>query len=106
MSVQHRSQWDNVSVQENTIRDLRRHVQQLEAQLGSLRQLNQPPTPSETTAVPKTQPQPRDRFAGESSHPSQAPDTCIPATIPRLRDAPDKTKLFGQSHWLNTAEKV
>lgn len=30
----------------------------------------------------------------------------IPATLPRLRVAPDKTKLFGPSHWLHTAEKV
>lgn len=30
----------------------------------------------------------------------------IPATLPRLRSTTDKTKLFGQSHWLHTAEKV
>lgn len=30
----------------------------------------------------------------------------IQATLPRLRVTPDKTKLFGPSHWLHTAEKV
>jgi hypothetical protein len=30
----------------------------------------------------------------------------IPATLPRLRVTPDKTKVFGPSHWLHTAEKV
>lgn len=32
--------------------------------------------------------------------------TCIPPLTPRLRHVPEKTKLFGQTHWLHTAEKV
>ncbi|KAH7156156.1 hypothetical protein EDB81DRAFT_379195 [Dactylonectria macrodidyma] len=31
--------------------------------------------------------------------------TSIPPVIPRLRNVPEKTKLFGQTHWLHTAEK-
>ena len=44
---------------------------------------------------------------------SQAPESCavsgdltIPATMPRLRNTAEKTKLFGPSHWMYTAEKV
>ncbi|KAK7429221.1 hypothetical protein QQZ08_004231 [Neonectria magnoliae] len=29
----------------------------------------------------------------------------IPPVTPRLRNVPEKTKLFGQTHWLHTAEK-
>ncbi|KAF7562439.1 hypothetical protein G7046_g1726 [Stylonectria norvegica] len=29
----------------------------------------------------------------------------IPPVVPRLRNVPEKTKLFGQTHWLHTAEK-
>lgn len=32
--------------------------------------------------------------------------TCIPPHTPRLRHVPEKTKLFGQTHWLHTAERV
>lgn len=32
--------------------------------------------------------------------------TSIPPFTPRLRHVPEKTKLFGQTHWLHTAEKV
>ncbi|CAG2003933.1 unnamed protein product [Fusarium graminearum] len=31
--------------------------------------------------------------------------TSIPPFTPRLRHVPEKTKLFGQTHWLHTAEK-
>ncbi|EEU48730.1 uncharacterized protein NECHADRAFT_90271 [Fusarium vanettenii 77-13-4] len=31
--------------------------------------------------------------------------TCIPPHTPRLRHVPEKTKLFGQTHWLHTAER-
>ncbi|KAK7413060.1 hypothetical protein QQX98_008068 [Neonectria punicea] len=30
----------------------------------------------------------------------------IPPVTPRLRNIPEKTKLFGQTHWLHTAEKT
>ncbi|KAF4986712.1 hypothetical protein FGRMN_10709 [Fusarium graminum] len=32
--------------------------------------------------------------------------TSIPPFTPRLRHVPEKTKLFGQTHWLHTAEKI
>jgi hypothetical protein len=106
-AMQQRRQGDSITAQhEKTIHDLRHHVQQLEAQLASLRQSNQLSTPSDITAGQRAQPQPKDRVSGEPSQSPQASDTCIPATLPRLRNAPDKTKLFGQSHWVHTAEKV
>jgi hypothetical protein len=33
-------------------------------------------------------------------------DLTIPTTVPRLRNTADKTKLFGPTHWVHTAEKV
>lgn len=43
----------------------------------------------------------------DASHSSpSANGWAIPATLPRLRIGPHKTKLFGPSHWLHTAEKV
>ncbi|KAF4471601.1 C6 transcription factor [Fusarium albosuccineum] len=36
---------------------------------------------------------------------STSSSTCIPPLTPRLRHVPEKTKLFGQTHWLHTAEK-
>lgn len=39
-------------------------------------------------------------------HPSStSSSTSIPPVTPRLRNVPEKTKLFGQTHWLHTAEK-
>lgn len=37
---------------------------------------------------------------------SASSSTCIPPHTPRLRHVPEKTKLFGQTHWLHTAERV
>lgn len=37
---------------------------------------------------------------------ASASSTCIPPHTPRLRHVPEKTKLFGQTHWLHTAERV
>ncbi|KAM5377375.1 hypothetical protein ACJZ2D_005056 [Fusarium nematophilum] len=36
---------------------------------------------------------------------STSSSTTIPPLVPRLRHVPEKTKLFGQTHWLHTAEK-
>ncbi|RSL99376.1 hypothetical protein CEP52_009742 [Fusarium oligoseptatum] len=36
---------------------------------------------------------------------SSSSSTCIPPHTPRLRHVPEKTKLFGQTHWLHTAER-
>jgi hypothetical protein len=87
--------------QEKTISELCRHVQSLQAQVVSLEQQNAL-TPSGPTAVQK---QGGSAVSGTSSQLS-APDTCTPAATPRLRNAPHKTKLFGQSHWIHTAEQV
>ncbi|KAJ9156627.1 putative C6 transcription factor [Pleurostoma richardsiae] len=38
--------------------------------------------------------------------PGPADGSSIPKIIPRLRATRDKTKLYGQSHWLHTAEKL
>ncbi|KAF5565445.1 C6 transcription factor [Fusarium phyllophilum] len=48
--------------------------------------------------LPKTTPAP------QTSTPIQS-STSIPPFTPRLRHVPEKTKLFGQTHWLHTAEK-
>lgn len=105
-AVQHGAQADTIAArQDKTIRDLRRQVQQLQAQLSSSRH-HQPPTPSDTTTGPSAQFQPLHRISEASAQFSQAPDACIPAVTPKLRTASDKTKLFGQSHWLHSAEKV
>lgn len=100
------AQTDTIAAgQEKTIRDLRCQVQQLQAELASLRH-NQQPTPSDTTTVRGAERRSRDSVSLASAQFSRAPDVCIPAATPRLRTASDKTKLFGQSHWLHTAEKV
>jgi hypothetical protein len=58
------------------------------------------------------QPENSDRIVSNShsclSNTIPAPQTSIsiPPFTPRLRHVPEKTKLFGQTHWLHTAEKV
>lgn len=105
-AMQRRQTGDSLTVrQAKTIDDLRRHIQQLEAQLISLRSPNYLPTPSGTTTGPEVRQQEKYKVSTDRSQ-SSASDICIPVTLPRLRNAPDKTKLFGQSHWLHTAEKV
>ncbi|CAM1504782.1 Fc.00g023730.m01.CDS01 [Cosmosporella sp. VM-42] len=39
------------------------------------------------------------------SSPLPSTSSAIPPVVPRLRNVPEKTKLFGQTHWLHTAEK-
>ncbi|KAF4343684.1 C6 transcription factor [Fusarium beomiforme] len=46
----------------------------------------------------------RDVVALQTSTSTQS-STSIPPFTPRLRHVPEKTKLFGQTHWLHTAEK-
>ncbi|KAK1762723.1 hypothetical protein QBC33DRAFT_256498 [Phialemonium atrogriseum] len=65
---------------EEIIRELRQRVHRLETQLAE--------KPDQATG-----------------HTNTSSGSFIPATFPRLRNAADKTKLFGKSHWLHTAEK-
>lgn len=87
--------------QERTIRELRRQVHQLEHQLASAKQPT--PTPSGITSAPGNLPSPSDQPLIEASRSSE---TCILPTRPKLRNTSHKTKLFGPSHWVHTAEKV
>lgn len=106
-AMQRRQTGDSLTVrQAKTIDDLRRRIQQLEAQLISLRSPNHLPAPSDTTTGLKVRQQEKDRVSRDRSQSSTASDISIHVTLVRLRNAPDKTKLFGQSHWLHTAEKV
>ncbi|KGO37823.1 Transcription factor, fungi [Penicillium expansum] len=98
--------------QNKIIQDLQRRLRRLEEQLPG-------PPPSQTTTDPnptvsQTQAlrhlQDRVLRAEEQLSDAARPSLlvngwAIPATPPRLRVAPDKTKLFGPSHWLHTAEK-
>ncbi|KPM34000.1 hypothetical protein AK830_g12575 [Neonectria ditissima] len=56
---------------------------------------------SEREALPSTQAQRTSPLVISSSSSSSS----IPPLMPRLRNVPEKTKLFGQTHWLHTAEK-
>ncbi|OBS26690.1 hypothetical protein FPOA_00632 [Fusarium poae] len=51
----------------------------------------------------------RENYVSQRVSPPQVPatssSTSILPFIPRLRHVPEKTKLFGQTHWLHTAEK-
>ncbi|KAF5652942.1 C6 transcription factor [Fusarium sp. NRRL 25303] len=68
--------------------------------------VNRPPQPENSdrtvsdshSYLPKTIPAPQTPTPAQSS-------TSIPPFTPRLRHVPEKTKLFGQTHWLHTAEK-
>lgn len=99
--------------QNKIIQDLQRRLRRLEEQLPS------PPTSRATTGpnaiISQTQVlrHLHDRVLGAEEQLSNAPRPgpsvngwAIPATLPRLRVTPDKTKLFGPGHWLHTAEKV
>jgi Fungal Zn(2)-Cys(6) binuclear cluster domain len=105
-----------LSQHDQTIRDLQQRLQRLEEQLSS-RELNHAstvPDPGLAQAVRDLNNRVlrAEQQLSESPHgPQPAPPatsrgSSIPATLPRLRIAPDKTKLFGQSHWVHTAEKV
>ncbi|KAJ6143578.1 C6 transcription factor [Penicillium samsonianum] len=98
--------------QNKIIQDLQRRLRRLEEQLPS------PPTSQATTGpnaiISQTQVlrHLHDRVLGAEEQLSNAPRPgpsvngwAIPATLPRLRVTPDKTKLFGPGHWLHTAEK-
>lgn len=69
--------------------------------------VNRPPQPENSdrtvsnshSYLPRTIPAPQTPTPAQSS-------TSIPPFTPRLRHVPEKTKLFGQTHWLHTAEKV
>jgi hypothetical protein len=69
--------------------------------------VNRPPQPENSdrtvsnshSCLSKTIPTPQTSTSAQSS-------TSIPPFTPRLRHVPEKTKLFGQTHWLHTAEKV
>lgn len=69
--------------------------------------INQPPQPGNSGSTAstshsyllKTIPAPQ-------TFPPTQSSTSIPPFTPRLRHVPEKTKLFGQTHWLHTAEKV
>ncbi|GFF57403.1 activator of stress genes 1 [Aspergillus udagawae] len=103
---------DQNQYQNKIIWDLQNRVRRLEEQLPG------PPVSQGTTgpnpSVSQTQALRRlhDRVLGaeqqlpDASHPSPSVNGwAIPATLPRPRIPPDKTKLFGPSHWLHTAEK-
>ena len=104
---------DQDQSQNKIIQDLQRRLRRLEEQLPY-------PPPSRATTGPNPGVSQthalrhiHDRVLGaeeqlsDVSHPSNLVNGwAIPATLPRLRVTPDKTKLFGPSHWLHTAEKV
>lgn len=69
-------------------------------------------------SIPEPQPaRPRDNQPTGSSEPVNNPSltsrpsfssrfSSLPPPVPRLRNVPEKTKIFGQTHWQHTAEKV
>ncbi|KAJ5517395.1 hypothetical protein N7527_008955 [Penicillium freii] len=103
---------DQDQSQNKIIQDLQRRLRRLEEQLPY-------PPPSRATTGPNpdvSQAQAlrhlHDRVlvteeqCSDFSQPSNLVNGwAIPATLPRLRVTPDKTKVFGPSHWLHTAEK-
>ncbi|KAG0161643.1 hypothetical protein PDIDSM_9178 [Penicillium digitatum] len=87
---------DHDQYQNKIVQDLQRRLRRLEERL---------PVPPALRHL-------HDRVLGaeeqlsDASRPSPSVNGwAIPATLPRLRVTPDKTKLFGPSHWLHTAEK-
>ncbi|QQK40079.1 C6 transcription factor, putative [Penicillium digitatum] len=103
---------DHDQYQNKIVQDLQRRLRRLEERLPV------PPVSRATTgpnpSVTQTQAlrHLHDRVLGaeeqlsDASRPSPSVNGwAIPATLPRLRVTPDKTKLFGPSHWLHTAEK-
>lgn len=48
----------------------------------------------------------RRTLLSNSSLPESVSSLVIPTPVPRLRHAADKTKLFGQTHWVHLADKV
>ncbi|KAL1981213.1 hypothetical protein VTN96DRAFT_2965 [Rasamsonia emersonii] len=98
---------------ERTIQDLRQRLQRLEERLSSNEINHTPADPGLAQAVRDLSNRVlRAEQQLSGSHavqpgPAQTTtaDSSIPSSLPRLRISPDKTKLFGQSHWLHTAEK-
>lgn len=87
-----------------TTRELQQFVNHLETLLAASKQrLDRSRTPSHSGFGQRSRPLATDETSAEAS---QNSDICISESVPRLRNAPEKTKLFGQSHWLYTAEKV
>lgn len=82
-------------------------VQQEEPSLYPRTSVQQPTVRPESDVLPIperesvsfTTRRPRDSVPLSSS-------TSVPSVTPRLRNVPEKTKLFGQTHWLHIAEKV
>ncbi|KAM0556819.1 hypothetical protein ACHAPJ_005879 [Fusarium lateritium] len=69
-------------------------------------QVSQPPRPGTTdNAVPNQESVVSEFIPIPQSSASTPLSTSIPPFTPRLRHVPEKTKLFGQTHWLHTAEK-
>jgi hypothetical protein len=104
---------DQSQYQNKIIQDLQNRVRRLEEQLPCppLSQGTTGPNPSvsETQALRHLPDRVREaeQLLSDASRPSPSVNgwTILP-TLPRLRIAPNKTKLFGPSHWLHTAEKV
>ncbi|KAJ5963701.1 C6 transcription factor [Penicillium vulpinum] len=103
---------DQCQYQNKIIQDLQRRLQCLEEQLPvpPLSQATICPNPSvsQTQALYHF----HDRVLGTEEQLSNVSRLsplvngwAIPATLPRLRVTSNKTKLFGPSHWLHTAEK-
>lgn len=84
----------NTEVQSNTVRYHRDQV-------------SRPPRPQVIdTPVPNRANRLAEPVASVQPSVSTPSSTSIPPFTPRLRHVPEKTKLFGQTHWLHTAEKV
>ncbi|KAF9884682.1 hypothetical protein FE257_001375 [Aspergillus nanangensis] len=98
--------------QDKIIQDLQSRVRRVEEQLPGHTISQDTTGPDPSVSQPRALRHLHDRVLGaehqlsDTSHPSPSVNGwAIPATLPRLRIAPDKTKLFGPSHWLHTAEK-
>ncbi|KIL83876.1 hypothetical protein FAVG1_12939 [Fusarium avenaceum] len=83
----------NTEVQSNTVRYHRDQVPR-------------PPRPQVIdTLVPNRANRLAEPVASVQPSVSTPSSTSIPPFTPKLRHVPEKTKLFGQTHWLHTAEK-
>ncbi|KAH1489173.1 hypothetical protein KXX42_001451, partial [Aspergillus fumigatus] len=98
--------------QTKIIQDLQNRVRRLEEQLFDLPLSKGAIGPNPSVSPSQALRHLHDRVRGaeqqlsDASRPSPSVNGwTIPATLPRLRIAPNNTKLFGPSHWLHTAEK-
>lgn len=105
------AQYSEPQQQREIIHDLQRRLRHLEEQLSSPSQsVGQA---ASNPSVSQSQRHLQGRILGaeqQISDPTRGNTLgngcAIPATLPRLRITAEKTKLFGPSHWLHTAEKV